>query len=431
VIRAALRWFPAAAAVLAVAGYGYLYAFRIVDRPIRADGVSYYEYLPAWIADGDPSFETQALDCCFGYAHEQPVGIHRWPATGRWLDVHPIGVAVLMLPFFLAAHALTWWSNLPRDGFSLYYQYIVGAAGIAYLAAGLAILRRLLLRHFSEPVVLATLVAVTFGTNLFHYAVYDSTYSHAFSFCLVALFLLLLEDWWDSATAGRSAVLAAVAAMIILVRHTNGIFLAFVPLFGVRNWSDLRANAARLRERWTQLLLMAIVGLVCLSPQLLLYKWTTGHWIVNAYPEGSFTFGTTHLLDTLFSVERGLFFWSPVLLFGVAGMAVSGGWPAGLRWAALAVLAIDTFLMANWFMWDLGSGYGHRGFTDTLAVFAVFIAAFFARAARRRGPALAIGAVVTILVALSAFQTWQYWVRIIPGEQTTWAQYRALFLKVR
>jgi len=37
---------------------------------------------------------------------------------------------------------------------------------------GLVILRRLLLRHFSEPVVLATLVSITFGTNLFHYAVW-------------------------------------------------------------------------------------------------------------------------------------------------------------------------------------------------------------------------------------------------------------------
>ena len=45
-----------------------------------------------------------------------------------------------------------------------------GAAGIAYLLAGLAVLRRMLRRHFSDGVVLATLVAITWGTNLFHYA---------------------------------------------------------------------------------------------------------------------------------------------------------------------------------------------------------------------------------------------------------------------
>ena len=417
--------------MLALVGYGYLYAFHVVDRPIRADGVSYYEYLPAWIADGDPTFETLARDCCAGYDNEQPVGIHRWPETGRWLDVHPIGVAVLMLPFFLVAHGLTWWSNLPRDGFSLYYQYGVGLAGLAYAVAGLVVLRRLLLRHFSEPVVLATLVAITFGTNLFHYAVYDSTYSHAFSFFLIGLVLLLLERWWDAATTGRSVALGVVAALIVLVRHTNGIYLALVPLYGISRWSDFRTQITRLWERRGPIVVMLTAAAVCVSPQLLLYKWATGHWIVNAYPEGSFTFGTAHILDTLFSVQRGVFFWSPVLLCAIGGVVVADGWARGLAWPTIGALAVITFLMANWFMWDLGSGFGHRGFTDALPLFAVYLATFFAWSATRPRLAMVTGTVVAALVALSLVQTWQYWNGILPGEHTTWAQYSALFLRLR
>src|SRR5207244_8816839 len=106
----------------------------------------------------DPTFETIARDCCGGFVAD-PIGIHRRPETGRWLAVHPIGVAVLMLPFYLVAHALSWWSNLPRDGFSLYYQYILGLSGLVYAMAGLAVLRRLLRRHFRDEVVLLTLVA--------------------------------------------------------------------------------------------------------------------------------------------------------------------------------------------------------------------------------------------------------------------------------
>src|SRR5262245_28632662 len=62
-IRAVLRHFRIGTAALGLAGYWYLYSHQLVDRPIRADGVSYYQYLPAWIADGDPTFETQARDC--------------------------------------------------------------------------------------------------------------------------------------------------------------------------------------------------------------------------------------------------------------------------------------------------------------------------------------------------------------------------------
>jgi hypothetical protein len=73
-IRAVLRYFPVGTAALGLAGYWYLYSYQLVDRPIRADGVSHYQYLPAWIADGDPTFETQARDCCFGYTTELPLG---------------------------------------------------------------------------------------------------------------------------------------------------------------------------------------------------------------------------------------------------------------------------------------------------------------------------------------------------------------------
>src|SRR5207249_2034495 len=115
--------------------------------------------------------------------------------------------------------ALSWWSNFPRDGYSFYYQYVVGLAGLAYAAAGLEVLRRLLRRHFTDGVVLATLVSIAFGTNLFHYAVYDGTFSHAFSFCLVAGLLLLTDRWWGDPTWPDAVALALVAGLLFLVRH--------------------------------------------------------------------------------------------------------------------------------------------------------------------------------------------------------------------
>jgi len=238
--------------------------------------------------------------------------------------------------------------------------------------------------------------------------------------------------WWEAATVWRSVALAVVAALIILVRHTNVVFLAFVPLYGVSHWSDFRTNLNHLQQRRGLILGMLAVGLVCLSPQLLLYKWATGHWIVNAYGKGVwFTFGSPHILETLFSVERGLFFWSPVLLFAVGGLVVAVGWARGLAAATVVVLAVHTYVLASWFMWNLGSGYGHRGFTDLLAAFAVFVAAFFAWTARRPRLATLVGAVAGALVVLSLVQTWQYWNGIIPSEKMKWAQYRASFLRLR
>ena len=42
-----------------------------------------------------------------------------------------------------------------------------------------------------------------------------------------------------------------------------------------------------------------------------------------------------------------------------------------------------------------------------------------------------VAAVTTIFVALSIAQMVQYWLRVLPIADTTWTQYRDLFLRFR
>ena len=173
----ALRYFVLAVAILGVVATVSISALNLSAGVFRSDGYSYYVYLPAWFLYADPTLAAVADDCCGGTFPEF-TGIRRWPATGRWINPHPIGVAIQMAPFFAVAHLLTRWSNVSPDGFTIYYQFVVGLAGLAALLGGLAALRALLSRYFSGRVVLATLVTVTWGTNAFHYGVFDSTFSH-------------------------------------------------------------------------------------------------------------------------------------------------------------------------------------------------------------------------------------------------------------
>ena len=156
----AVRWFVAATAIVAIAAYALVYLRSYADAPIRSDGFSYYVYLPATLIYHDPSLEALSRDW-YGGAYPDFSAIRRWPGTGKWLDACPIGVALMMLPFFLVADVLSWWSNLPRDGFSVYYQHAAGLAGLAYFVAGLAVVRSTLQGRFADGVVLVTLVAIT------------------------------------------------------------------------------------------------------------------------------------------------------------------------------------------------------------------------------------------------------------------------------
>jgi hypothetical protein len=473
----AVRHFIAATAFVALTAYAVLYGRVDGKMPIQSDGYSYYVYLPSWFIYKDISLEALANDW-YGGTYPSFTGLRRWPSTGRWMNLHPIGTAILEAPFFGAADVLSRWSNLPRDGFSLYYEHAAGLAGLAYFVGGLAVLRRILMRHFSNGVVLATLACITWGTNLFHYGVFDATFSHAFAFFEICVWLWLVEAWWDRATPMRSLMLGLAAALIVVTRHTNAIVLLMLPLFGVasrsvsekqehapsrpaspaenNHHSKIAARVARLpgarsalvgrapgrdvRLRvgmmWDRRRMLAIAGAaaaVAVFPQLALYRWTTGSWLVNAYDTHAgtvgFRFGSPHVFDVLFSTQKGLFFWSPVLLLAVAGMVIGRGWVRNLRPAAVVVLGTQTYLIASWSEWQFGASYGHRAFTDALGLTAPFLAAFFERVAARPLACRFVAAGATAAVLLSIAQMIQYWIGILPYADTTWAQYRTLFLR--
>jgi hypothetical protein len=426
-----VRRFPIALAAIALCAYALIQARGWGTGAFSSDGYSYYAYLPAWLLHHDPSLDALARDCCGGrflaYTH-----IRAWPATGRWIDPHPIGTAVLMTPFFLAAHALTRWSNLPPDGFSFYYQHFAGLAGLAYMVIGVAILARLLSRHFRPGIVLATLVTVVWGTNVFHYGTFDATFSHAYSFCLVAALLALSDAWWREPQVRTSAALGIVTGLIVLVRHTDALFVVIVPLYGVTDLSSAREAVRAVWARRRFLLVSLVAAAAVCSPQLVMYRQITGAWFISPYAQvGTFDFGSPHLAGVLFGVQKGLFFWSPALLLAVFGAFVAQGWARGLRFAATGLFAVQTFLIASWSDWQFGGSFGHRGFTDGLPLAAVFLASAYEWASiHPRAKTWTAGA-ATAAVFLSVAQMLQYWMRILPYADTTWAQYSAVFLRFR
>jgi hypothetical protein len=427
------RFAVACAAVLCLAGYVFVYSTGRAVSPIRSDGFSYYVYLPSWFIFDDPTLAATARDCCGG---EFPAytAIIRWPGTRRWVNAHPIGVAVMQAPMFAVAHALTTWSNLSPDGFTLYYQHAVGLSGLLWIVAGLWILRRVLLRHFSDGVTAAALLSILLGTNLLHYATYDSSYSHPYSFFLFAAFLDLTERWHARPDLRRAALLGLTAGLIILTRHSNVLFLLFFPLYGITRAASLRTRLAGLAREWHGVAVMAAVAALVVAPQIAIYHAATGRFIVSSYGDLGFNFGSPRVAGVLFSPQKGLFFWSPLLLVAVAGLiglARSRHSARAFVLPAALFLAANTYLIASWWDWQFGGSFGHRGFVESLPVFAVGLAAVYTWAGRRPIVRSIVGTAVTLAVALSVFQMLQYWNHVVPFSDTTWDQYRALFLRWR
>lgn len=429
------------AAALCLAGYVWVYATGVADPPIRSDGFSYYVYLPSWFLFGDTTLGAVARDCCGGEFPEF-TAIIRWPETRRWVNAHPIGVAIMQSPFFAAAHLLTRWTNLSPDGFSLYYQHAAGLAGVAWTVAGLAVLRLLLLRSFSDRVTAVTLIVLLLGTNLYHYATYDSSYSHPYSFFLFATFMLLTTQWYEKPATRQSLLLGLVTGLIVLVRHPNLVFTLVFALYGIGAGVTMSSRFAYLWRERSQVAGIVLTAAIVVIPQLLIYYQATGHVLVSSYGALGFNWTSPQIAGVLVGVKKGLFFWSPLLLLAVGGMVLltrSRNPAAAFVVPGALFLVVQTYLIASWWDWQFGGSYGHRGFVDSLPLFALGMAAVFSETTGetqkttgtlRRGAArTVVGCAVIALVALSMFQMLQYWYGIIPFSDTTWPQYRELFLR--
>jgi hypothetical protein len=316
---------------------------------------------------------------------------------------------------FLAGEAFSAVSGGSNDGYSRDDQLLSGLAAALLAIGGLAALRLLLLRRFSDGATAAALACTLLGTSLLHYAAYDTTYSHAFSFGAVAVFALAAVRLGERPGSwGRAATLGVAGGTLFVLRPTNLLLaVVLIPLAWVGRGQPghrLRPIARHVRPMLVVLLAAApLVGL-----QLLVWRAGAGHWTLNPYPAGeTFTFLHPHW-EALYSFDpHGLLPYAPVLLLSVAGLVPLWQRHRGWFWPVVAALGLDTYLIMSWHQWDYGDGFGHRAFVDLLPVFAIPIAALFA-AGRSSRSRLALGALAGVLTLTTVLGTLSYWQGRLP-----------------
>jgi hypothetical protein len=406
-------------AVCAAASFWWIYGSQLAyGPPIRSDGIGYYLYLPALMLDRDITMERTARRSFLGHTSEM-AGVRRVPPNDHYLDKYPVGEAMMLVPFFVLGDAAARLSGATDDGFSRPYQVAAAFAGLTYALLGLAQLGFVLLRWFSRPTVLLTLVAITFGTSLFHYATYDAVFSHAFSFFLVATIVRLALSVYERPRARSAIALGLAFGLLVAVRPTNAALALFVSLLGVSSMRDL---TDRPRALWRHRGLVAAGAgafVVPLVPQLAYWHTITGKLYVYPYGEEHLELLHPHVVDVLFSVRKGLFFWAPLLLLAVVGLPYLRRYADGVFVPAVAFLGLSTWIISSWSIWWYGGSLGQRAFVEALPVFALGLAALI-ETVRGRVARPALIATIAVLTLLAVHSMVAYWSRSIPVDGATW-----------
>jgi hypothetical protein len=374
---------------------------------IKWDVISYYAYLPATFIYHDISLEFVKDP---NFKNDEKFWFQK-TGTGKNIIITSMGLSYLYAPFFFMAHLLAPVFNEPKDGFHSIYQFFLVFGSLVYVVLGLLILKSVLLRFFSVGVTAITLLLVAAGTNLYFYTTHEAAMSHAYSFMLITLLLYLVIMWYDRPAYWMAALLGLVFGLIVLIRPSNIVVLIVILLWGVSNWRSLGDRVMFFLRRSPLVLLMICCFLLPWIPQFIYWKAMTGSFLYNSYEQvgSAFYFDHPHVSDFLFSYRKGWFIYTPVMFLACLGFIPLFRKLRGSFIGCLLYLVLMVYILSSWWSWWYGGSFGIRAMVDTYAVMAIPLAAvteWTLRLKRHLGAILL--SIMTFLLFLNIFQTWQY-----------------------
>ncbi len=330
---------PAKAFVVITAIYilGFFSHAFYLKKTVYGDGIFYYSWLRSIVIDKDVNFTDE-------YAHfhvQQPKTLQQLPA-----NKYSVGPALLWSPLFIWIHSV-----MKSDGYNFWYQLAVGTTSILFTITGLILLFRLLNRYFSQTTSILAIIAIAFATNLFFYGSLDTVNSHSLSFfaaCVYLSFLLAKE---------KNFFLIGISLGLLGIIRTQDI------IYGILLLPFLR---------WRNIFPLFTGFLILFSLQLIAWQILYGNFLTSPYLTGGegFTWWQAHAFEVLFSPKSGLFFWTPILLLGCAGLFKKNK-------MFLLVILLQVWIVASWSTWWQGASYGGRMFVSVLPLFAFGLANIF------------------------------------------------------
>ncbi|HXG54720.1 MAG TPA: hypothetical protein VNJ03_05015 [Vicinamibacterales bacterium] len=394
----------------------------VTARLYSSDEVQYFSYLRSLWFDRDVSFENEYR---YFYDHDiaQSPGYHetfleRRTETGLRFNYGTIGCALLWSPFYGAADLWTRATGgAEPNGFSTPYIRAVayGSAFYAFLAVLLSI--RAARSVVGERGPFAAGCAVWLGTPLLFYMYVAPPFSHACSAFGVAVFVsvwLQVRRTWSARGAFALGLCAALLAMI----REQDVFVALGPAVdftwsalgttGAGSWtSGVRSGTKRVRRvtSGVGVALSGIAGVVIgYLPQLAAYNSLNGYPGPASHVARKMFWHAPHALQVLFSPAHGFFFWTPLALLAIAGLALMR---TRVATCLLIMSASQVYVAGSVASWTVAGAFGQRRFVGLTIILVIGLAALWNAAITARDHSqTAYGARSYVLSALVILTVW-------------------------
>jgi hypothetical protein len=291
-----------------------------VNETIKADGVGYYDYLPSIFIHHDISRKDKPyVDSLHFYNRIDKIGAYTGYKTYK-LDKYPCGTALLISPFFLCTYqtALIW--DIKCTGYEYPFQRAVFYAAVFYFFLALLFFRKLLeLFHIRKINILFLQLLMALATSVSNYIYYDSSFSHIYSLFAVSAFLYFAKSYFKTENTTHFIWVCLCLALIFLLRNINIIIILFIP-FLADSSTNLKEKTIFIFKNPVKLSLSLLGMSAIIALQCILWHLQTGEFIVYSYTNEGFNFSAPMFTDILFSYQKGLFIYTPILFIGLFGL---------------------------------------------------------------------------------------------------------------
>ncbi len=402
------------------------------EDPFVADRSGYYAYLPAIFLHDDLESFSYLKQVKGPQADDIPWFLFEQEQTGRTLNKYAVGTALFELPFFAIAHLYCKLSaGGPCDGYAPPYRLLILLSSIFWSALGLEVLRRTLKHFASDAAVAITLACIGLGTNLFYYSAWEQGMSHPISFFLFASVLFLSWKFHTYQRPREIYLLGLVLGLVILVRPTN-IAISVVPLlWNVTSLQSFRQKLGDLCQHIRHIIPATLIAFLIFLIQMTYWKYASGQWLYFSYQGEYFEFLNPQIQKGLFSFRKGWFIYTPIAFFGVTGIFFLYRHHRNVFLSVLVSLALIVYIVFSWNNWWYGGSFGARSMIDYLAILSLPLAVLIHSLLNSRFPIIRLGLsmVLSALVLLNIFQSYQYSVHIIHYDRMTREYYLHVFGK--
>jgi hypothetical protein len=312
------------------------------------------------------------------------------------------GVALLETPFFFIGHWLAPLFNFEQDGFSPPYQYAISLGILLWFMLSIFLLRKILLRFFSDITATITLLLVVLTTNIIQYAAIDNAQSHGPIFPLYALLLYTTLKWHEKPSTLFASLTGFIIGLATICRPTEAIMILIPLLWNTQTKESAKEKWSLLKQNRKHVLYFLLFGFIGILPQLLYWKIATGSFI---YDVGSKWVFLNPFFRVLFGWEKGWFIYTPVAALFVFGFFFIRKYP--FRKSVLWFCLLNIYIIISWHDWRYGGSYSTRALSHSYPVFALALAALIERIHLKKWRVV-IYVLGMYLIGVNLFQIWQY-----------------------